>query len=258
VRWHLEGERIVVQKKRKPGSATKGKGKRKRPTTFSEDRTKHSKLRSRWRSWLKPMSLDLDTLKWKQEIFWELQEISKKNNKILKPGDFFNWMCDNYNIALTVGLRRFDDQDLRSRSLWVMLYEILKNPGVINRNTHLKLYNKDQKNLGNATFDTLVGSSKERLSQKKVRSDLKALEDAAERIRRLVNKRIAHFTKPGGIKKIPTYVELDNLLDVIIKILGRYNLLLTATNISAGAEKLPNTWTKVLQKPWLDPESEIL
>jgi hypothetical protein len=233
--------------------------KRTRPVKFNLDKTKHAQLRHRWRSWLSPLSLELNNLKWKQDIFWKLQDISKQNNELLKPGDFFNWMCDNYSIAVPVSVRRFDDQDKRSRSLWRILYEILENPGIISRQAHLRLYGKDQKSLGNTTFDYLVGPGQELLSQRQVRSDLKKLEDDAGRIRLLVNKRIAHFTKPGDIRKLPKYEDLDKALDTIVKVLSKYTLLLTGKNISVSFEDEERSthWMKVLIKPWLNPESRF-
>jgi hypothetical protein len=84
-----------------------------------------------------------------------------------------------------------------------------------------------------------------------VKADLKNLEDSTDKIRRLVNKRIAHFTNHEKPLEFPTYKDLDNAMDVIQEILCRYNLLLNAMDISPLLEERPNTWMKVLQAPWL-------
>jgi len=187
----------------------------------------------------------------KRSIFWELQDIAKANPKILKPGAFFDWMCQNYIAAITVGARRFTDQDYRSRSLWRMLYEILENPGVINRRAHISLYRGVPMSMGNPTFDAVVGVGKQQLSQMQVRSDLRAIESANEKVRRFVNKRIAHFANPRDIRKFPTFNELDEALDKIDKILCKYNLLLRASGMTSAYAERQYDWMEVLKEPWI-------
>ena len=94
---------------------------RRRPKTFKRNAADHPRLRRRWRRWLPHMRRDLTDLLGKREIFWDLQEIAKENQRILASGSFFDWMCRNYIVALTVGIRSFMDQSRDSQSLWRML-----------------------------------------------------------------------------------------------------------------------------------------
>jgi len=235
------------------------KQKTNRPRKFNRDPAKHADCRRRWRRWLPRIVLDMTDILGKREIFWELQEIAKENPGILTPGEFFDWMCRNYMDAVTVGARRFTDQDKRSHSLWRMLYEILENPGVINRRAHNTLYRNTTSliDLGNRSFDNLVGKDMEVLSQTQVRSDLQNLEVAGERIRRLVNKRVAHLTSPGAIRKLPTFNDLDKTLDTYDKILCKYNTLLTAAGMVSAFATRQGYWMDVLLKPWVGPESKF-
>jgi len=233
--------------------------KRGRPIKNDTDKSKHSMLRKRWRSWLPHLKDDLSDLLGSREIFWELQDIAKENQNILNPGAFFDWMCRNYIVSIAVGARRFTDQHHKSRSLWRMLYQILENPGVINRSAHITLYTGISKemNMGNLTFDNVVGEDKKYLMQNQIRADLRKIEDANERVRKFVNKKIAHHASPKSIRRLPTFNELDFGLDTIDKILCKYTLLLTAVSPDSMHATRQDPWTEVLKEAWVKPGSKF-
>lgn len=231
-----------------------------RPKKYNLDKSGYSKLRTKWRKWLPDLATNLSEIIAKKEIFWELQEIAKENKNILKQPNFFEWMCQNYIDSVSIGIRKFTDHDRRSRSLWVMIFQILECPGIISRKSHVSHYTEKvhkEFDMGNITFDNVVGKNKPCLTQTQIKSDLKQLEDANERIKRFVNKRIAHFNTSGSIRRLPTFKELDNALDVIDKLFCKYNLLLTASGEeSMHAERQVN-WTEVLWDAWVKPGSKF-
>ncbi|MBL8514624.1 MAG: hypothetical protein JNJ55_11595 [Betaproteobacteria bacterium] len=205
------------------------------------------------------MSHDITDLLGKREMFWQLQEIAKDNKQILESGSFFDWMCRNYVVAQTVGLRSFMDQSKDSHSLWRMLFEILENPGVINRAVHVRMYRGAPmgEELGHRSFDAVAGKNVKQLSQNAVRADLRRLEDASERVRRFVNKRIAHRTSPGEIRRMPKFEEVDAALDVLDKIFCKYNLLLRAQGMSTCHAIRQYDWREVLWEPWVPKGSKF-
>ncbi|MGH3711181.1 MAG: hypothetical protein ACRDRQ_24435, partial [Pseudonocardiaceae bacterium] len=194
----------------------------------------------------------------KREIFWDLQEVAKENQSILRPGTFFDWMCQNYVITVSVGIRSFTDQDRKSRSLWRMLYEILENPGVLDRQTHVRMYVKAPgAEFGHLTFDNVVGHGHLLLSQQAVRSDLRKIEDASEIVRRFVNKRVAHRNNPGKLRRLPKFNELDAALDALDEVLCKYNLLLTAQSADSMHATRQYNWQQVLWEPWILKGSKL-
>lgn len=205
------------------------------------------------------MFRDLTDLHGKREIFWELQEIAKENPKILSPGAFFSWMCRNYVSVMALGIRSFVDYRNDVHSLGRMLYEILEHPCVITRKSHVALYRGVTNNLdmGNRTFDTVVGGNQQYLSQKAVRSDMKKIEDASEKVRKFVNKRIAHRASQGELRKLPTFDELDASLDVIDRVFCKYNLLLRAEGTTSTKATRQYNWMEVLWDPWLREGSKF-
>jgi hypothetical protein len=232
---------------------------RKRPKNFNNDTKVHSKLIRHWKRWLPEMKHDLTDLLGKRETFWELQEVAKENPKILNPHSFFDWMCRNYVISQSVGIRGFVDQSKDSCSLWRMLYEILENPTVINRTYHVRMYMKTPigPELGHMTFDSVVGKGHKCLGQRSIRRDLRRLEDASGLVRRFVNKRIAHRTGLGEIRRIPKYAELDAALATIDEILCKYNLLLTGEGMSSLHAVRQFDWREVLLEPWIPKGTKL-
>jgi hypothetical protein len=233
--------------------------KRERPKKFKHNPADHAALHRRWKSWLPDMKRDLSDLLGKEETFWDLQEVAKENEKILNPGNFFDWMCRNYVVAQVIGIRSFLDCRKDSRSLWRMLYEILENPGVIDRGRHVRKYRTSPlgESLGHLSFDAVAGRGRSALTQRSIRADLRALEDEGERIRRFANKRIAHRTSPGKIRRLPKFDDVDAALSKIDEIFCKYNLLLTANGSSSMRATKQFDWKEVLYEPWIPRGSKL-
>lgn len=79
-----------------------------------------------------------------------------------------------------------------------------------------------------------------------------AIENASARIRRFVNKRVAHLTGQGQLRRLPNFNELDSALDTIDRILCKYNLLLRAVGMSSTKATRQYEWTDVLTSAWID------
>lgn len=204
------------------------------------------------------MRHDLTDLLGRREIFWELQEVAKENGKILSPGAFFDWMCANYISAVSIGIRRFVDQHKGSHSLWRMLYEMLQHPGVLDREAHARMYMSTPMGVefGRQCFNNVSGDAS-RILQPSIRSDLRQLEDASDRVRRFVNKRIAHRTSPGEIRRMPKFEEVDAALNKLDELLSKYNFLLTAQGTDTFHATRQYDWREVLWEPWIPMGSSL-
>lgn len=192
----------------------------------------------------------------KREIFWDLQNIAKKNPKILNPAAFFHWLSTNYIIAMTMGARRFVDQSKNSHSLWRMLFEILEHPGAISRRSHTSFYRNTPPGFGNTSFTNVAYTKGRYLPQQRVKSDLRTIENASARIRRFVNKRVAHLAAEGQLRRAPNFNELDSALDTIDRILCKYNLLLRGQGMTSAKATRQYDWTEVLTTAWIEKSSD--
>lgn len=233
--------------------------KRQRPKVQRHDVSLHGRLRRRWRKWLPDIKRDLQDLLGRQEIFWELQEVAKENTAILNPGEFFDWMCRNHMIAISVGVRSLIDLDKRSHSLARILFEMLENPKIISRDWHVRMYRGTPlgEEFGHMSFNSSVGINSKYLTQTAIRSDLRRIEDASERIRRFVNKRVAHRASRGAIRRLPRLNELDSALNTLDDVFCRYNLLLTADGGDSVRATRQYDWREVLWKPWVPNGSKL-
>jgi len=230
---------------------------RQRPKVYRKT-ADSSRLLRRWRSWLPSMGDDLSHLIGKREIFWGLQEVAKENNRFLDPRSFFDWMCENYVVTASIEIRKFVDADSRSRSLWRMLYEILEYPGIINREQHVAIYTpRPGQEYGQIAFDNVVGRKCLVLPQQQIRSDLRKIEDASERIRKFVNKRVAHRARPGALRRLPKFNELDGAIDAVDVVFCKYNLLLSGHAFESMHAHRQYNWRKVLWDPWIPTGSTL-
>ena len=162
-------------------------------------------------------------------------------------------------IAISVGVRSHVDFDSRSHSLARMLFEMLENPKIISRDWHVRMYRGSPlgENLGHMSFNASVGKNSKHLTQTAIRSDLRRIEDASERIRRFVNKRVAHRASHGAIRKLPRLNELDSALNTLDEVFGKYNLLLTAEGGSSLRATRQYDWREVLWSPWVPNGSKL-
>lgn len=206
-----------------------------------------------WRGWLERMSTDIRDLLTKKQLFWELQKIAEENEEILSQGLFFDWMCKNYMIAASVATRRFVDHSPDSESLWIMLDQILKSPGIINRDSHNALYGPHLKIESDRDFDSLVGGGVAVLSQEQIQSDVDLIDHAdseAKKIRKFVNENIAHyFTPPKENKPNPFLNDLNKAIEDIFQLVEKYSLLIVGNFM--GRPSLGNDWRAALYKPWI-------
>lgn len=209
------------------------------------------KLRRRWRSWLPAMITHMGELLESREIFLGLQEIARNNPKILDPGDFVDWMYNNYITHLTVGARKFTDRDNRSQSLGTMLSQILEHPEAINLRAYKTLYSSRMIEYSDKHFYHLIGCRKENLSKSLIRSDIRRIKEATKRVHKFVNKRVAHFNSPGKIRRLPTFDELYGVLDTLNELLCKYDCLLNGSGEETTYETPTYNWKEVLYEPWI-------
>jgi hypothetical protein len=184
-------------------------------------------------------------------MYKEIGEIVKNNKSIQKPYDFHNWIKLNYVESTFVGIRKLMDHDKRSISLYHLLKELEANPQVITRESHLSFYSKQNKIIGNKCFDRIAGSGSNKLSKRVPQNDLKQLKNAEDKIRKIVNQKIAHLDRKNLKRKYPTFHEVVDVISLFEKIFLKYQLLLSADAPSHMLPAWQHDWMRVFLKPWL-------
>ncbi|MGH7915713.1 MAG: hypothetical protein ACREPW_13855 [Candidatus Binataceae bacterium] len=213
---------------------------------------------ARWCNWLKIVRKDVQDLVIKQHIFWEVQKIIKDNPRIQKPSSFYQWIGSAHCTQISIGIRRQLDIDTRSISLRRLLCEIKQAPRVLSRKRFLSIYKPNPAiftacqtaGLGNALFDKYAGCNENYFPISKIECNLAALDVRGRKVKKFVNKTVAHL----GTKRpteLPTFGELDTCIDLLEKLVLKYQTLFEA---SAPASLLPTwqfDWKAVFNEPWV-------
>lgn len=210
-----------------------------------------AQVRRRWRSLLLRVKPEIHELAAQRYLFRETLTIRNQNPLLLKPNAFFRWLVANYVAAQCVGVRKQLDWNPRSASLLRLLSEIHCLPEALTAASHTRLYPRDQRVRALGLFERLFASSGGHISSRVVSADIRTLKESGSRIRRIVNKRIAHLDRPGAIRKIPTFDELDGALDVIENMYMKYHLALTGQSLTQMAPVPQVDWKWILAEPWI-------
>ncbi len=206
----------------------------------------------KWNRWLDVIYADIQSLLVNRHIFQEVQAIIKANPKLQVPSSFYEWMGVNHAASIAVGIRRQLDMDSRSVSLVRLLMELKRYPEVITRRRFVALYKGHPvaAQFAHRDFDGVAGYGRSYASPGMVRSDLARLKQIGQRLRRFVNKRIAHLDR-RKYKNPPTYQEVDECLEVMETFLRKYVLMFRA---EAHVKILPTwqyDWKAIFRVPWI-------
>ena len=219
-------------------------------------------LRKKWRRWLPRLKDDISNLYHDLQIYKDLVEIIKANPETLNPPVFFNWAENNFLAIFCVGIRRLADTDLRSISLYRLLQEISWRPDIVSRRSYVMLQSrrginasryKDILNPFNA-FDEVAVKDKSRISEKLVKRDLDDLKKVEDRIKLLVDKRIAHHAPLSQIRKFPKKRQIEEALEFYDHLLAKYYTLLTGEGYSTFYATPQYDWRIVFQRPWMSSD----
>jgi hypothetical protein len=214
-----------------------------------------------WDRWLEHIKGEITRLVVNRHIFWEVQEIIKKNAKIQKPSSFYEWMANVYATDSAIGVRRLLDPDHKniSISLARLFTEIQGKPEVISRSRFLNLYkNSDYpvemksflEKSANQSFDKFAGEGKSYIDPSLVASDLSTIQEKAKNLHRYANKRIAHFDR-GEFTELPTFNELNECLDSLESILKKYMLLFRAVAYTRVLPVWQYDWKAIFRESWI-------
>jgi AbiU2 len=148
-----------------------------------------------------------------------------------------------YGERQLIALRRLVDTDSRTISLARLLTELSEHPATMTRGRHVELWSipadptdvrhewltKD----ANESFDPYADGDGDNVDPGQVAKDLDAWKSTCQKIKKIVDKRIAHFEAVDDTA-IPTatYDDLDRAIDDVGKFISKYTLLFTASSIA--------------------------
>ncbi|PJB21427.1 MAG: hypothetical protein CO114_05370 [Euryarchaeota archaeon CG_4_9_14_3_um_filter_38_12] len=213
----------------------------------------HDTQFEKWNKWLDTIYSDVQGLLVNRYIYQEVQKIIQANPKIQVESSFYEWMGYVYATAAVIGVRRQLDKDKSSISFIRLLEEIRNKPKIVSRERYISLYSNSilPKDFANHDFDTLVGKDRAYIDPQRVGKDIDLLYKKAEKIKKFVNKRIAHFDK-SDFKNLPTNAELDGCLDYLEKLLKKYLSIFRAEAHISIVPVWQYDWKQIFKYPWIE------
>jgi hypothetical protein len=211
----------------------------------------------KWIEWLKIIESEIYDLIITKDIFWQVQDLIKKNKKIQEPGVFNKYMGDTYISHVIIGIRRQVKEDNQSISFARLLLDINKDPEKVTRDYLVSLYKGSAvEDIADNDFDQFCGENRSYISHKMVKADLNSFIQAANKCEEFADKHIAHRDKRDP-KRLLKFEDVDDCIDCFDKLYCKYHLLFHAEWIDSLQPSYLIDWKAVFDHPWRVPENGI-
>ena len=188
-------------------------------------------LFKKWSRWLERIYEDqLHDLLVNRHIFQQLGDCTKPYIRTSKGGDLAHWMMQGYVAFAATAVRRMVEEPStkkgwRSVSLVVLLRDLAVNDNELTIERHRWLYRHSVAvRFADRDFARITRNKKaSSLSADRINRDILGLKRAAEPIRRLVNKIIAHTEEDRRLRGKMTYRKLSNAIDLFADTFKNYS-----------------------------------
>ena len=211
---------------------------------------KHN-LRKKWKRWLKTIGYDIGNLLTSKDIHDEIRRLAAFNKQIMSPYRFYSWLVENYVDSVAIGIRRLDDNNKKSISLYRLIEDISTHREAITRDYYISCHSTEMQEYADKDFDNFANRKNNYVSKYKLNKDLNQLKRVVKRIRKFTNKWIAHRDLKRKKIKIPTHKDVDNALRDCDELFCKYFMLLTRNSMTTCKPTLQYDWKEPLRHTWL-------
>lgn len=209
----------------------------------------------KWIRWLAVIKADVQQLLINQNIFWEIQELIRANERIQKPSSFYKYLGDTYVSYATIGIRRQLKIDQSSISFSRLFADIAENPKTLSREYYKSLFKGSVvEDLADRQFDRYSEHGRY-ISAAMVRNDLAKLKSVSKKVEDFVDKRIAHHDRRKP-KVLPKFHEVDTCIATLDELYVKYHLIFHAESMHTLMPTYQYDWKVIFSEPWLVPETE--
>ena len=197
-----------------------------------------------WKRRFKVIKNSIFDLALKRFVFQKVTELVRDNPRLQTPSVFYDWLHKAYAIDMTIHIRRLTDTDKRSISFVNLMKDIERYPEVMSRRRFTLPYKGFMKQFGHKDFDRLAKPGSSVLNKRLIAQHKAKLVKSHKRLRSFTNKHVAHLDI-RGMRRFPTYEELNACVDTIESLLKDYALLLE--------QSAPDPVVPVIQYDWMAP-----
>ena len=214
--------------------------------------------RERALGWLETIYKDVQELVVHNHVFWEVQNIIKKNQRLADtPSVFYDCLALTFSQSATVTVRRHSKLNKQSVSLHRLLEELRQYPKIITRDYFVGLYGLDrlEQKRANRAFDKLAGKDAGHLDPGRVQDDIDELKKGTKPIEDFVDRRVAHYD-PRPLKYgQPKFDQLTDAIHCLEKLTLRCSLVLKAESAATMLPTFQYDWKAIFKFPWIEPAS---
>ncbi len=158
------------------------------------------------------------------------------------------------------GICRLIDKNKDSVSMINLLDKILHDPKHFTKNEFVKQYIKGKSGFEKDTMEAVAMASFEKNFSKTgkyidvsvVCADIGRVVSSTAEIKRFRNKRVAHKDKNDKLVFNLDFRDLDEAIDVIEKIVLKYNLLINQSGLDNLLPTVQYDWKKIFRIPWIN------
>jgi len=226
----------------------------KKPTSPSSSllstRARSNKFKQ-WKRQFQVIKNSIYDLASKRFVYQQVTKLIQDNPRLQVPSAFYDWMHRAYVTDMSIHIRRLADRDKRSTSLYNLVKDIEDYPQVISRRRFTRPYKDFMKQFGHRDFDRLSTPGADVISKKLISRHRTALVKSQKRLRIYTNKHVAHLDKTG-MKKFPTYAELDSCIDTIERLAKDCTLLLEQSALITAVPAIQYDWMAPFRVAWLE------
>jgi hypothetical protein len=221
-------------------------------------------ITEKWNRWFDAIRKDLVDLHYYRMIYREVCAMVDANPAIQKPSSFYVFLRSGYVTLAFIIIRRqvtgdkySVTEDKYSVSLARLLSEISTHPQEISRQRFHGLYaglGRSETRIDKLFEAAGVGAGRDFIDPDMVKSDLAMLKDVTKALHKYTDKTVAHIDVNGWTSTIPTFGDLDDAIDTLARVCGKYSILLRAEEIPSFEPIISPTWKAVFRVPWIVDE----
>ena len=211
-----------------------------------------SPVLTKWKNWLTDIiEEDVRDLVLSKHTFLEVSKIFNDNPELKPQNLFYGYLGRTYTSHMAIVVRRQVKIGKDSISFARLLQEMVDNPNVVTRKYFVGLYkNSGAKNYADSDFNKFADSGSAHIKPSLVCDDLSKLRLMAKRCEDFADKRVAHRDKRQP-KELPTYNELDDVVDFFDGLYCKYCQLLTGAGMESLLPIIQYDWKEIFRIPWI-------
>jgi len=222
---------------------------KKRPDPIQSAAARRSTYR-RWRRWFAEVKDQILDIHHRRHVYREVMAMVDANSALQVPSAFYGWMRIAYINDMTVAIRRLVDWNKRSISFVKLIEEIADHPEVITRRRFVARYQGWLRGAGHRDFELFASPAAKRIHRRVIERHRRELVVAQRRLRQFVNRHAAHRDRTP-MRRLPTYAELDDCIDLLGRLAKDYSLLLEQAALIEVVPIIQGDWKAPFRVPWI-------